>query len=73
MDRNRIKSNHRRPQRQITFKHSISLNLEFKNHLVKYYQRKNSQNPHILHCMVLDKPYSKDLIRASHIWKFATK
>lgn len=45
----------------------------FKNDLIKYYKRKKSYFSTDLHCMILDQPFPRDQVIASHIWKYSTR
>jgi hypothetical protein len=44
----------------------------FKNELIDYYERGDSKHNDELYCMVLNRQYPREKVRASHIWKFAT-
>eukprot|EP01033_Poteriospumella_lacustris_P002927 gene2927-2137_t len=45
----------------------------FKNSLVSFYQRAHPSDPNQLKCMVVDSFFPRQLVRASHIWKFETE
>jgi len=46
---------------------------EFKQALVDYYERQDTVVPGNLFCMILNRSYPRNQVRASHIWKYATQ
>jgi hypothetical protein len=45
---------------------------DFKESLINFYNCSDPSDPNILKCMVLDRFFSRNKVRASHIWKFST-
>lgn len=54
-------------------KRTIEEQEAFKAELIGYYQRGDSQNPNVLTCMVLNRPFDRRFVIASHIWKSSTR
>ena len=45
---------------------------DFKENLINYYQHQHPSDPNLLRCMVLDDFFPRNLVIASHIWKYST-